>query len=194
MQWLLGCVVFPFSPETKFPACIFHKAPGWWLFHEALWPASLRRGFCSWELDPQRLTKLQLQRGYYINVPKLKHYPFFFLFPETSSFSGFVRQTNFFPAPPPLSRSRPLPTIKKATESLFSSAIFKASGWLWGERAAPLRWVRAQRRAPPPEHQPQLCWPAPRPGKPKLLLLRASLPIPSCPRARGEECSSSVDS
>lgn len=89
--------MFPFSPETKFPACIFHKAPGWWLFHEALWPASLRRGFCSWELDPQRLTKLQLQGGYYINVPKLKHYPFFFLFPETSSFSGFVRQTNLFP-------------------------------------------------------------------------------------------------
>lgn len=108
----MSCV--PSSPETKLPTSIFHKAAGWWLSHEVLWPASLRRGFWGWELDPQRLTKLQLQRGYYRNIPiEIETLPFFFLFPEMSFFSGFLRRT--FRSPP--HSISPHPAFKKQTLS-----------------------------------------------------------------------------
>lgn len=103
--------MLPLSTQTEGPIQTCPKAPGWWLLYEALWPESLRRGFCSWELSPPRLTKLQLQRGFYINVSKLNHYS---SFPETSSFSGFLKQTTLFP---PLSRKNPFPH-SKATKNI----------------------------------------------------------------------------
>lgn len=169
MQWLFGCVLFPFSPEIKFPPSMFPKAPGWWLFPEAPWPVRLRRGFCSQELDPQRLTKLQLQRGYYTSVPKLKHNLFFplFFFRKHLLFQDF--EDKLFPL---LSRSRPFPTLKNAEECAFSCAIFRVSYWFWREGAAPLAgswFTHLQRRR---KEEPRL-------GKTKLLLLWTSLPFPS---------------